>query len=305
MDFRRTGDNLAYDRDSISCAEYQLFVNDERLANRDRSPKRWKKGRFLEGNSSEYVIDVGHEDRMAFCDWLSYRTPYSETSSVTLNDEDEEYSYHFRLSTNEERKQFFDSETIEGGIQLVRFRLPRLFTQLAHELALGRWGEANQETIHVILTTAKRKKEGYLRKEDIDNIPFDHLNILDELWRIHSENRFGFGIQKEIWEQSQRDCIGGSIKAPKDVHELREESRKTLSLAILPSFRFKRKRKDISLNEVYANFARQVGWHDSKDVSLENKLTFSLSAPVGHLPSCISILETSDLLARLEDFNQR
>lgn len=45
-------------------------------------------------------------------------------------------------------------------------------------------------------TTDKRK---WLYFTDIASLPIDDLFIIDLLWRIYSEGKFGFSVQREIW----------------------------------------------------------------------------------------------------------
>nr|YP_010338749.1 hypothetical protein MW444_pgp061 [Glaucosphaera vacuolata]UNJ18699.1 hypothetical protein [Glaucosphaera vacuolata] len=40
---------------------------------------------------------------------------------------------------------------------------------------------------------------------DINSLPIQDLHIIDNLWKVHSRNKFGFSIQKEIWNQNNRD----------------------------------------------------------------------------------------------------
>ena len=51
-----------------------------------------------------------------------------------------------------------------------------------------------------MLNLAKRKKEGWLRVEDINLLPTSALQIIDDLWIVTSKSHFGFSIQKMIYE---------------------------------------------------------------------------------------------------------
>jgi hypothetical protein len=42
-------------------------------------------------------------------------------------------------------------------------------------LAVNNWKEADTETANIILEVANRKKEGWLRNEDMDNVPCEVL----------------------------------------------------------------------------------------------------------------------------------
>ena len=45
-----------------------------------------------------------------------------------------------------------------------------------------------------------RQEEGYLRKEDIKNFSCQNLRTIDQLWVKYSNGRFGFSVQKKIWQ---------------------------------------------------------------------------------------------------------
>jgi len=45
----------------------------------------------------------------------------------------------------------------------------------------------------------KNNKRKWLYFTDILNLPIKDLRTIDLLWRIYSENQFGFSIQKQIW----------------------------------------------------------------------------------------------------------
>ncbi|MEG5070523.1 serine/threonine-protein kinase, partial [Microcoleus sp. B3-D2] len=73
------------------------------------------------------------------------------------------------------------------------------YTNLRDLLAAGKWKEADQETIKVMLKAAKRTHEGNFSRESIDNFPCDDLRTIDQLWVKYSQGRFGFSVQRKIW----------------------------------------------------------------------------------------------------------
>ncbi|AUT00052.1 serine/threonine protein kinase [Nostoc sp. CENA543] len=74
------------------------------------------------------------------------------------------------------------------------------YRQLRDLLAAGRWYDANCVTGSVILAVAKREKESYLRKEDIEHFPCEDLRTIDQLWVRYSNGQFGFSVQKRIYQ---------------------------------------------------------------------------------------------------------
>ncbi|AFZ15102.1 serine/threonine protein kinase [Crinalium epipsammum PCC 9333] len=78
------------------------------------------------------------------------------------------------------------------------------YTKLQHLLAKKRWKEADEET-WVVLCKASHKSVGsYLFNSDIDQLPCEDLQIINQLWLLYSSGRFGFSVQKRIYR-----AVGG------------------------------------------------------------------------------------------------
>ncbi|MEM9541322.1 MAG: serine/threonine-protein kinase [Cyanobacteria bacterium P01_E01_bin.42] len=120
------------------------------------------------------------------------------------------------------------------------------YRKLQRLLAAGKWKEADKETKRVMLKVAKREKEGWLDREQIDNFPCEDLRTIDQLWVYYSKGHFGFSVQKRIYQG-----LGGTRDYNKQVWE---------------------------------NFADTVGWRVNGNWLFYLELTFSLSAPEGNLP---------------------
>ena len=122
------------------------------------------------------------------------------------------------------------------------------YTRLRDLLAAGKWKEADQETLKVMLKAARREKEDYFTRESIDNFPCDDLHTIDQLWVKYSQGRFGFSVQKKIW----LEC-GGKVDYNTE-----------------------------------CKLGDRVGWlrwvSDSEEWLSDSDLTYNLQAPVGHLP---------------------
>ena len=65
----------------------------------------------------------------------------------------------------------------------------------------GKWKEADQETAKQMCQVMGRQSEGRLRVEDIEKFPCVDLRAIDQLWVQHSNGKFGFSVQKKIWQQ--------------------------------------------------------------------------------------------------------
>lgn len=119
------------------------------------------------------------------------------------------------------------------------------YTRLRDLLKAGEWKEADQETRKVMLKAASREKEGWLYIDSIEQFPCTDLRTIDQLWVKYSSGRFGFSVQKRIWES-----MGGNPKAN---------------------------------YEAWCKFGDRVGWRN-EGVWWPETRTFSVKAPEGHLP---------------------
>jgi hypothetical protein len=146
------------------------------------------------------------------------------------------------------------------------------YTKLRDLLASGQWREADQETLAVMLKAANREKEGYLDHESIEKFPCTDLRTIDQLWVKYSNGRFGFSVQKCIWES-----VGG----------------KPLGLGEYDY--------DIDV-KILKKFLERLGWLKWEDKWLRlmglikeeqgrvkevEEFTFHQNAPQGHLPSAL------------------
>ncbi len=121
------------------------------------------------------------------------------------------------------------------------------YQKLQDLLAAGKWKEADQKTLAIMLHISDREKESWLCKENIERFPSKHLRTINRLWTEYSNGRFGFSVQMHIWQS-----VGGS-----------------------PSADYEKR----------CCFSERVGWRMKSDWVPFDNLTFSLEAPFGHLPT--------------------
>jgi eukaryotic-like serine/threonine-protein kinase len=122
------------------------------------------------------------------------------------------------------------------------------YSNLRDLLAAGKWKEADVETARVMLAVARREDEGWLDTESIDNFPCADLRTIDQLWVKYSNGRFGFSVQKRIYQS-----LGGSREYDWEIWEA---------------------------------FGDKVGWRKGGDWLYYTYITFDIKAPVAHLPEC-------------------
>ncbi|MEQ9358996.1 MAG: GUN4 domain-containing protein [Coleofasciculus chthonoplastes F3-SA18-01] len=81
------------------------------------------------------------------------------------------------------------------------------YSKLNERLASGQWQEADQETFTIILEITGADKRGYLTNQDIQQFPCQELREIDQLWIKYSSGKFGFSVQKRMYEQSGKDLM--------------------------------------------------------------------------------------------------
>ena len=120
------------------------------------------------------------------------------------------------------------------------------YTRLRDLLAAKKWEEADVETTRAMLQAAKREKEGWFTDVDINNFSCEDLRMIDQLWVSASKGKFGFSVQKEIYES-----LGGPSK---------------------------------NNREVWNKFGDRVGWRKGGSWLYLSDVTYSAEAPKGYLP---------------------
>ncbi|MCC3529635.1 MAG: GUN4 domain-containing protein [Microcoleus sp. PH2017_22_RUC_O_B] len=120
------------------------------------------------------------------------------------------------------------------------------YINLRNLLAAKKWQEADYETGKMMLKVASREEEGWLEPEHLEKFPCEDLRTIDQLWVKYSNGRFGFSVQKRIYQS-----LGGTSKYD---------------------------------DEIWNQFGDQVGWRVNNEWLYYNKLRFDNKAREGHLP---------------------
>lgn len=123
------------------------------------------------------------------------------------------------------------------------------YTNLRDLLAAKKGKEADRETRKVMWKVAGREGEGRLNTESIDKFPCEDLRTIDRLWVKYSNCRFGFSVQKRIYQS-----LGGTSEYDE---------------------------------KVWDKFGDRVGWRKNNQLLYYKDLTFSEIAPEAHLPAAV------------------
>ncbi len=141
------------------------------------------------------------------------------------------------LSAAQNEIKFFNHNFSENNYQ-----------QLEDLLAQQNYQQAEQVTWELILRLAQREAQGCLTLTAINNLPITELKTIDLLWRNYSRDRFGFSIQKKVYQnflvERELDYFG------------------------------------------WQKFTQQVGWYQQEQWLNYSQLNFTETAPIGHLPVC-------------------
>ncbi|TAE61122.1 MAG: hypothetical protein EAZ87_03620 [Nostocales cyanobacterium] len=74
------------------------------------------------------------------------------------------------------------------------------YRKLRDLLKTGKWTEADEETRRLMLAVAKQEEESWLDHDSIDKFPYEDLCTIDYLWVKYSNGKFGFSVQKIIYQ---------------------------------------------------------------------------------------------------------
>lgn len=121
------------------------------------------------------------------------------------------------------------------------------YSRLQELLSAGKWLEADQETNQLMLKVVGKEDSGWIDKGGMKNFPCEDLHTIDKLWVKHSKGRFGFSVQKRIYQS-----LGGKREYDKKVWEA---------------------------------IGNKIGWRSNNNWLFPENLTYDLTAPQGHLPS--------------------
>jgi hypothetical protein len=121
------------------------------------------------------------------------------------------------------------------------------YSRLQELLAEGKWREADKETADKMLAAMSQESWWDVVEIEDKKFPCTDLRTIDRLWVKYSNGRFGFSVQKRIWES-----LGGKPGEYDD--------------------------------EIYTKFCDRVGWRVKGNWKSDKELTWDIDAPEGHLP---------------------
>jgi hypothetical protein len=127
------------------------------------------------------------------------------------------------------------------------------YSELRNLLTAGEWRKADEKTKFIMCKISNRDKEGWLDRGEIERFPWQDIRIINRLWVECSNGRFGFSVQKQLWQSI-------NVESNNDF-----EVEKTLS--------------------------DRIGWRVNNNWIKYDDFTFDINAAEGHLPCTLHLLK--------------
>ncbi|KEH30321.1 hypothetical protein MtrunA17_Chr4g0033511 [Medicago truncatula] len=88
------------------------------------------------------------------------------------------------------------------------------FELLQQHLSAKNFREADEETrrLLIVLAGEAAQKRGYVFFSEVQFISEEDLKTIDQLWRDHSDNKFGYSVQKKLFGKAKKDFTKFFIK---------------------------------------------------------------------------------------------
>jgi len=159
--------------------------------------------------------------------------------------------------------EVLDALRSPANVMIGALRQSSHLEKLKEVLNLGQWQEGDRLTNQIILELANKSKISELTADDINQISCDIWIAINQVWMKTSNNRFGWSAQQQIWKR-----LGGRLIYEKDTYW--------------------------EFANIYEKFADRLGWRKPRWLNLAfspkiwrkyENLTFTIAAPIGHLPS--------------------
>lgn len=97
MNWQRIDENTYIDDTLITCAEYQLFIDEMCEQGQYYQPDHWTSYQFQEGQAKEPILGIRPGDALVFCEWLSRKEEGKWHYRVPQLLEAENYQLHLSV----------------------------------------------------------------------------------------------------------------------------------------------------------------------------------------------------------------
>lgn len=147
---------------------------------------------------SRFVIKIMNQD------YINLQVPFvSIVEMIEFLDLDHLLKLRDRVKTQIIDKRLEDDEDDLSSESEIDYSFLQEF------LSEGDWETADRETANLILKAAGQTGDSengeLLFVENVEKIPAKDLKIINHLWVKYSNGRFGFSVQKQIWDKAGQD----------------------------------------------------------------------------------------------------
>ncbi|MCC3448189.1 MAG: GUN4 N-terminal ARM-like repeat domain-containing protein [Microcoleus sp. PH2017_39_LGB_O_B] len=179
--------------DSISTSPLDSAADTAELRSQLRSGSEKTQLQLLQ----QHIADAGWDVLMEF---LLERK--SEEPTAVMGK-----AYQILYCADSARAREFLQANFPTGVVQLRSDSNIDYTPLQQLLALQEFQEADLLTLNKLCglageTAAARK---WLYFTEVESLPMADLQTINTLWKVHSENKFGFSVQREIWLSSGKN----------------------------------------------------------------------------------------------------
>ena len=146
------------------------------------------------------LVEIGDSGYQALMTWMSS----CQDNPVNLA-MGKAYQALYKANTPE-TKEFLQTNFPHGIVPLASEKNID-YTTLQQLLARQDFQQADVVTIQKLceLAGSSAKERKWIYFTEVDSFPITDLQTIDQLWRIHSEGKFGFSVQRKIWISVGKD----------------------------------------------------------------------------------------------------
>jgi hypothetical protein len=140
------------------------------------------------------LIDLGESGWQTLMDFL----PTNPTSSVNLV---QGMVYQALYAAKNTTTQEFLAKNLPTGLVPLLSERGLNYRDLQHLLAEQDFLAADRLTLQILceLAGSEAIQRKWLYFTEIDRIPITDLQTINSLWFLHSQGKFGFSVQRELW----------------------------------------------------------------------------------------------------------
>ena len=146
------------------------------------------------------LVEIGDAGYQAIMAWL-----LETKGQVPTNATGKAYQVIYEANTPE-TKGFLESNFPSGVVTLSSDQGVD-YSNLQNLLAQREFERADVVTMQKLceLAGASAVERKWLYFTEVDGLPTTDLQTIDKLWRVHSEGKFGFSVQRKIWLSVGKD----------------------------------------------------------------------------------------------------